>query len=78
MSFPVYYVICVICISIEKLKYLENEARESKTERITYSVILNVLSNKINLILGFSSPLISVKRTKDHELRTCKNGQVVS
>ena len=36
MSFPVYYVIhvCVICIS-KKLKYLENEARESKTERQT-------------------------------------------
>ena len=32
MSFPVYYVICVICIS-KKLKYLKNEARESKTER---------------------------------------------
>ena len=32
MSFPVYYVICVICISKE-LKYLKNEARESKTER---------------------------------------------
>ena len=26
-----YYVICVICIS-KKLKYLKNEARESKTE----------------------------------------------
>ena len=33
MSFSVYYVICVICIS-KKLKYLKNEARESKTERI--------------------------------------------
>ena len=32
MSFPVYYVICVICMS-KKLKYLKNEARESKTER---------------------------------------------
>ena len=29
---PVYYVICVICIS-KKLKYLKNEAREPKTER---------------------------------------------
>ena len=33
MSLPVYYVICVICIS-KKLKYLKNEARESKTERL--------------------------------------------
>ena len=32
MSFLVYYVICVICIS-KKLKYLKNEARESKTDR---------------------------------------------
>ena len=33
MSFPVlYYVVCVICIS-KKLKYLKNEASESKTER---------------------------------------------
>ena len=29
MSFPLCYVICVICISA-KLKYLKNEARESK------------------------------------------------
>ena len=27
VSFPMYYVICVICIS-KKLKYLKNEARE--------------------------------------------------
>ena len=32
MSFPVYYVICEIWIS-KKLKYLKNEARESRTER---------------------------------------------
>ena len=32
MSFLVYYVICVICIS-KKLKYVKNEAMESKTER---------------------------------------------
>ena len=32
MSFLVYYTSCVICIS-KKLKYLKNEARESKTER---------------------------------------------
>ena len=53
MLFPVYtYVICVICIS-KRLKYLKNEARESKTER----KLLSVLSNKTNLILVFSSPL---------------------
>ena len=32
VAFLRVYVICVICIS-KKLKYLENEARESKTER---------------------------------------------
>ena len=32
MLLLVYHVICVICIS-KKLKYLKNEARESKTER---------------------------------------------
>ena len=32
MSLIINYVICVICIS-QKLKYLKNEARESKTER---------------------------------------------
>ena len=41
MSLLVYYVICVICIS-KKLKYLKNEAKESKTESCN---------------LGFSSPL---------------------
>ena len=30
----------VICIS-KKLKELKNEARESKTERVTYSIILS-------------------------------------
>ena len=49
MSFPIYYVICVICIS-KKQKYLKNEARESKTET--------------NLILGFSSPLIAHSEDK--------------
>ena len=63
MSFPIYYVICVICIS-KKQKYLKNEARESKTERQTYSVILGVLSNETNLILGFSSPLIAHSEDK--------------
>ena len=29
-----------------------------KNWKITYSVILSVLSNKTNLILGYSSPLI--------------------
>ena len=32
MSLDVNYVKCAICI-LKKLKYLKNEARESKTER---------------------------------------------
>ena len=66
MSFPIYYVICVICISKKNIskKYLKNEERESKTERQTYCVILSVVSNKTNLILGFSSPLIGHSEDK--------------
>ena len=56
MSLIINYVICVIYIS-KKLKYLKNEARESKT-------IFSVLSNKTNLILGFSSPLTQHSRIK--------------
>ena len=69
MSFPLNYVICLICIS-KKLKYLKNEARESKNRKITYSVILSVLSNKTNLILGFSSPLkiLALLQTTDYVL----------
>ena len=48
MSLTINYVICVICIS-KKLKYLK-------------TVILSVLSNKTNLILGYSSPLSPVHR----------------
>ena len=59
MSLLVYYMSCVICIS-KKLKYLKNW-------KITYSVILSVLSNKTNLILGFSSPL----RVKTHYNFSC-------
>ena len=53
MSLLVKYVICVICIS-KKQKYRKG----IKNWKITYSVILSVLSNKTNLILGFSSPLM--------------------
>ena len=55
MSLLIYCVICVIRIS-KKLKYLKNEARESKNED-DLLCYLSVLSNKTNLILGFSSPL---------------------
>ena len=66
MSFPIYYVICVICISKKNIskKYLKNEERESKTERQAYCVIVSVVSIKTNLILGFSSPLIGHSEDK--------------
>ena len=38
MSLLVYYVICVICIS-EKLKFVKNEAMESKTERYKFTLL---------------------------------------
>ena len=41
-----------------KLKYLKNDRTKGiRNWKISYSVILSVLSNKTNLILGFSSPL---------------------
>ena len=52
MSFPLYYVICVICIS-KKLK--TKQGNQKLKDNLL--VILSVLSNKTNLILGFSSPL---------------------
>ena len=56
MSFPLYQVIWELCIS-KKLKYLKNEAREQKILKDNLLCYFNgVLSNKTNLILGFSSP----------------------
>ena len=52
MSFPLYYVICVICIS-KKLK--TKQGNQKLKDNLL--VILSALSNKTNLILGFSSPL---------------------
>ena len=47
---------CVICIS-KKTEISQKWSKGIKNWKITYSVILNVLSNKTNLILGFTSPL---------------------
>ena len=57
MSFPLYYVICVICISFKETKISQKRSKGIKSWKKDYSVILSVLSNKTNLILGFSSPL---------------------
>ena len=56
MSLLVCYVICVICIS-KKLKYLKNEAQGNQKLKDNLLCYFKVLSNKTNLILGFSSPL---------------------
>ena len=58
MSLFVYYVICVISyVHIKETEISQKRSMGIKNWKITYSVILNVLSNNTNLILGFSSPL---------------------
>ena len=64
MSLLVYYVICVICIS--------------KNWKITYSVILSVLSNKTNLLLGFSSPLTRLSNNDNNSEQACSINIVFS
>ena len=54
MSFPIY----VMCnLHIKETEISQKRSKGIKLWNITYSVILNVLSNKTNLILGFNSPL---------------------
>ena len=55
MSFPMYYIMCNLHIKETELS--QKLSKGIKNWKITYSVILSVLSNKTNLILGFSSPL---------------------
>ena len=43
---------------IAKIYKSQKRSKGIKNWKITYSVILSVLSNKTNLILGFSSPFI--------------------
>ena len=44
-------------LHIKKTKIFKKRSKGIKNGKITYSVILSVLSNKTNLNLGFSSPL---------------------
>ena len=44
-------------LHIEETELSQKRSKGIKNCKITYSVILSVLSNKTNLILGFSSPL---------------------
>ena len=57
MSLLVYYII-MWNLHINKETEISQEwSKGIKNWKITYTVILSVLSNKTNLILGFSSPL---------------------
>ena len=51
----------MITSHIKETEISQKRSKGIKNCKITYSVILKVLSNKTNLILGFSSPL---KHTK--------------
>ena len=55
-----------MCMSYE---ISQKRSKGIKNWKITYSVILSVLSNKTNLILGFSSPLkgsiLSIVKSRD-------------
>ena len=42
---------------VKETEISQKRSKGIKNWKIAYSVILNVLSNKTNLILGFSSPL---------------------
>ena len=44
-------------LHIKETEISRKRSKGIKSRKITYSVILSVLSNKTNLILGFSSPL---------------------
>ena len=47
-------------LHIKETEISQKRSKGIKNWNMTYSVILSVLSNKINLILGFSSPLMLV------------------
>ena len=49
-------------LRIKETEISQKRSKGIKNWKITYSVILTVLSNKTNLILGFSSPLTNLFR----------------
>ena len=57
-------------LHIKETEISQKRSKGIKNWTITYSVILSVLSNKSNLILGFSSPLRRVKLHTFSELPT--------
>ena len=50
--------ICHLCnLHIKETEISQKRSKGIKNCKITYSVILSVLSNKTNMVLGFNSPL---------------------
>ena len=48
---------CNLHIKAKETEISQKRSKGIKNWKITFSVILSVLSNKTNLILGYSSPL---------------------
>ena len=51
-------------LQIKETEIPQKRSKGIKNWKITYSVILSVLSNKTNLILGYSSPLTMFQNKK--------------
>ena len=51
------YCDCMCNLHIKETEISQKRSKGIKNWKVTYSVILNVLSNKTNSILGFTSPL---------------------
>ena len=64
-------------LHIKETEISQKRSKGIKNRKITYSIILSDLSNKTNLILGFSSPLIDHAKqpmkmhTQKSRLRYC-------
>ena len=59
LQYVIPHVLRYMCnLHIKETKIFQKRGKGIKNWKITYSVVLSVLSNKTNLILGFSSPLI--------------------
>ena len=59
LRYAIPHVLRHMCnLHIKETKISQKQSKGIKNWKITYSVILSILSNKTNLILGYSSPLI--------------------
>ena len=55
-------------LHIKETEISQKRSKGIKNWKITYSVILSVLSSKTNLILGFSSPLTQIFSVQNYQL----------